>query len=178
MMRKTMKILHTVGSCGMLGAVVAAMILLALPMGQGIDSYVQTRVAVAALSDYILLPSLGAVIFSGLIAMAVHMPYLQKGWVLVKAAFGIIVFKGTLHLVGAHGAYADVLTAEQAAGRLGWEDATGALPHEWALLWTMLALGVANIVLGVWRPNFERAKQKRATRLTVAEAPSETRRAA
>ena len=40
----------------------------------------------------------------------------------------------------------------------------GALPYEAAMLWGMLALSVANIVLGVWRPRFVKQQAKSAQR--------------
>ncbi len=166
-LRRTLKILHTLASCGMVGALAGALVLLNFAPQDTPAAYVDMRQAVAALSDYVLLPSLATVIVSGLLAMAVHVPYLNKGWVLAKAALGIVVFKGGLHVVGAHSAYADRLLGEVAAGaELPPEALMGALPYEAAALWGMLALAVVNIVLGVWRPKFirDRASATRSKR--------------
>jgi len=156
-LRRTLKLLHTLGSCGMVGALAGALVLLHFAPQEGAAAFSDMRRSVAALSDYILLPSLALVIVSGLLAMAVHIPYLNKGWAFAKAALGIVVFKGGLHVSGAHSAYAERI-ADVVAGGMTLSPAlmAGALPYETALLWSMLALSVANIILGVWRPRFVR----------------------
>ena len=162
-MRKTLKILHTVGSCGMLGALVAALVLIYLMPTPTDAAFADMRSAIALFSSYILLPSLGIVLVSGLLAMAAHPPYLSKGWALLKAGFGIIVFKGTLHLVGAHDDYAGQLNALVAEGTaLPTTALNGALAYENLMIWTLLWLSIANVVVGVWRPRFVKESRKRA----------------
>lgn len=158
-MRKTLKILHTVGSCGMVGALVAALVLIAFAPQASVAAYADMRQSIAHLSSYILLPSLGIVIVSGLLAMAAHAPYCDKGWALVKAGFGVIVFKGGLHIVSGH-EEAATHAADAAAQGLSMAEAmaNGALAHEGLMLWTMLIIAIANIVLGVWRPRFSARK--------------------
>ena len=163
-LRRTLKILHTLASCGMVGALAGALVLLSFAPQDNLAAFADMRRSVAVLSEYILLPSLAAVVVSGLLAMAVHIPYLNKGWALAKAALGIVVFKGGLHVTGAHTAYAERIGDAAANGeRLVPGMLSGALPYEEALLWGMLALSVANVVLGVWRPKFVR-DQSRAGR--------------
>lgn len=173
-MRKTLKILHTVGSCGMVGALAGALILMALAPQESQRAYVDMRVSVAALSDYILLPSLGIVLVSGLLAMAAHTPYLSKGWVLVKAAFGIIMFKGVLHIVGAQSHYAEQLVIEANGGvTLSPDRMQGALAYEGGMLWTMLILSILNIVIGVWRPRFSKTtRSSTSVRKAASAAPA------
>jgi uncharacterized membrane protein len=174
MLRKAVKILHTVGACGMVGAMVGALALIAFAPQETPRAYADMRLSVAVLADYILLPSLGITLVSGLVSMAVHTPYLSKGWALVKAAFGIIMFKGVLHLVGAMGQYAEELDAAltavnaEAAG-----PPAGALAHEGLLLWTMLVLSVANIVFGVWRPRLAWPTAAQSDRVAEPSAAAE-----
>ena len=54
-----------------------------------------------AISDWVLLPSLAVALVSGLVSMVVHRPFLDKGWVWIKAGLGILMFKGTLTIVSA-----------------------------------------------------------------------------
>lgn len=175
-MRKTLKILHTIGACGMIGALVAALVLIYFAPVTSDASFAEMRTSIALFSNYILLPSLGIVLVSGLFAMAAHTPYMNKGWVLLKAGFGIIVFKGTLHLIGAHDDYATQLTAAVAEGRVLPATALdGALAHENLMIWTLLILSVANVVVGVWRPKFIREKTlRRGPRAVVAEETAQT----
>ena len=160
-LRRTLKNLHTLASCGMVGALAGALVLLHFAPQDSADAFSDMRRSIAALSDYILLPSLALVIVSGLLAMAVHIPYLNKGWALAKAGLGIVVFKGGLHVTGAHSAYAErIATAVADNVPLTPALRAGALPYEQALLLGMLALAAANIVLGVWRPRFVRGKAR------------------
>jgi hypothetical protein len=162
--RRVTKILHTIGSCGFVGAAAAAIVLISLREHPDLAALADTRLGIALISQYILLPSLAVVIVSGLLAMALHKPYLNKGWAWAKAASGILVFKGGLHVVGAQTDHAETLQALVDAGETrAVEAVTLALPHEWGLLWAMLFLAAANIVLGVWRPRFgsSRAPVKR-----------------
>lgn len=155
-MRKAVKILHTLGSCGLVGALLGAVALMAFAPQDTPEAYLQMRQSVAALSDYILLPSIGLVLASGLLSMVVHTPYMNKGWALAKAGLGILMFKGGLHIVGAHGDHAATIEKAMAAGPVPPEALNGALPYEGLMMGTILAVSLANIVLGVWRPKFVR----------------------
>lgn len=159
--RRTTKILHTLAACGFVGAVATGIILLSFVEHAGFADLAKTRHAIALVSRYLLLPSLAVVIVSGLLAMVLHKPYMNKGWAWAKAASGILVFKGGLHLVGAQTDHAEKLLDIVAAGESrAIDSATLALPHELGLLWVVLCLAVANIVLGVWRPNFGKPRSK------------------
>ncbi len=151
----------------MVGALVGAIILLEFVPQETPQSYADMRRSLAILGDYMLLPSLGLVLVSGVLAIAATPAYINKGWALAKAFFGIIMFKGGLHVVGAHSHYADQLASRLEAGEvIPATDLAGALPYEDLLLWTMLVLSVANIVLAIWRPRFSR-KESRQTRDAV-----------
>lgn len=170
-MRKILKSLHTIGSCGMIGALVAALVLIYLAPTPTDLAFVEIRASIALLSNVVLLPSLGIVLVSGLLAMAAHPPYMNKGWALLKAGFGIIVFKGTLHLVGAHDDYARQLQDAVSEGIALQPNALdGALAYENTMIWTLLILALANVVVGVWRPRFIREKAKKPAKKDRLEA--------
>lgn len=172
--RKTLKILHTLASCGIIGGLAAYMLLLTVAPQETPAAYADVRETIAAISNWILLPSLAVVLVSGLFAMAAHGPYLEKRWVWLKAASGILMFKGVLTIVGAKADHAAVLAREVAAGTATPEALQNALTYEWPTLWVMMILSVANVVLGVWRPKLAAAAKARAARpkpvAAVAEA--------
>ncbi len=158
-LRKTLKILHTLAACGLIGGLLGYMVLLAwAPQGTP-AAYADLRQSIAALSSYILVPSLAVALISGLLSMAVHQPYLDKRWAWVKAAMGIIMFKGVLTIAGFKAGPAADLARRIAEG----EDAVARLDeviaYEWSALVVILALSVANVVLGVWRPRLERRQE-------------------
>ncbi len=160
-MRKALKILHTLAAAGLIGGLAAYMILLvAAPQGTP-AAYADLRVAIAALSNYLLLPSLAVVLVSGIFSMVVHDPYLHKGWAWLKAASGILMFKGILTIVGAKADYAASVAPRIAEGEVAAEVLERALAYEWITLVVMLGLSAANVVLGVWRPKLGRAEARR-----------------
>lgn len=150
--RKTMKIVHTLASAAMIGGLAAYMILLVYAPQDTPEAYAQLRASIAALSTYLLLPSLAIVVLSGLLSMIIHKPFMDKGWVWLKALTGILMFKGVLTIVAAKADYAASVSTRIANGEATAEVLDRALAHEWATLVVVLAISVANVVLGVWRP--------------------------
>lgn len=151
-MRKPLKFLHTLAACGIVGPLLAYMILpMKAPQGSAAQ-YADMRASIDANCDYILMPSLGIALISGLLSMAVHKPFQEFMWVWIKALLGISMFEATLAIVNAKAEYAVKLSAEIAAGA----DKADALASEWTTLWAILAISFAIIVLGVWRPMFRR----------------------
>ncbi|MCR9122010.1 MAG: DUF2269 domain-containing protein [Phyllobacteriaceae bacterium] len=155
-MRKTLKILHTIAACGLIGGLAAHMVLLLVAQPETPGSYSALRQAIAAISDYVLVPSLAIALVSGLLSMAVHKPFIDKGWVLLKAAMGILMFKGVLTVIAAQADHAATVAERVASGEAGSELLERAVAYEWAALWTVMALSAANVVLGVWRPRLSR----------------------
>ena len=156
--RKTLKIAHSVASAGLIGGLGCAMVLLSVGETASVAGYAELRASLAAISKWVLIPSMGLAVVSGLFAMVVHQPFTQMGWAWAKAALGILMFKGVLHvdgLVADHAAAVSRRIAEGAAEAAVLREAVG---HEWGMLWVVMALSVANVVLGVWRP------RKRAAR--------------
>lgn len=176
-MRKILKILHTLAACGLIGGLLGYMILLVFAPQQTPAAYADMRVSIAAISNYILMPSLLIALVSGLLSMVVHQPYLNKRWVWFKAAMGILMFKGVLTVVGAKADHAAVLARKIADGEAPAELLQSAVSQEWYTLGTVMALSVANVILGVWRPRLQRresARRSRTTAPTANIAPAES----
>lgn len=168
--RKLMKFLHTLGSVGVTGALVAMMILLAmLPAPEGLEGatlteYATLRRAIAGVSEWLLFPSLGMVLVSGLLAIALNRAFHDVGWVWLKLLLGVSVFEGTL--IGVHGP-ATHLSERARAALAGEVDPTvlaTPIHNEWGAMTVILVVALVNIVLGVWRPRFTRLPSSRSTR--------------
>jgi hypothetical protein len=161
-MRQTLKILHTLTACGLIGGLGCYMVLLVMAPQETPAAYADLRQAIAAISNYLLLPSLALALVSGLLTMVAHRPFLDQGWAWLKAAMGLLMFKGVLTIVGAKADYAAVVTRKIANGEPVNGTLEAALAHEWATLGLVMALSIANVVLGVWRPRLMRGSQPRA----------------
>jgi hypothetical protein len=151
-MRKLLKFVHEVGSAGMIGAVVANLVLIAHSRGAPPREYAEARQAIDLVARWLLLPSLAAVLLSGVLAIAVTRAFHNAGWAWVKALLGVSMLEGTLGgIIGpAHDAAA---LAEKAARGEGDSSALAdVLRHERGVLWLILFLSLVNIVLAVWRP--------------------------
>ncbi len=155
-MKQCLKFLHELAAIGVLGALAAHLILVASAPELSLAEYAALRAGVAAIAKYLLLPSLMAVLVSGLLAMAAHRPFLDMRWVWIKAALGIVMFEGTLGAVQSTAARAAELAARAAAGSGDPSLLAEILRREWIGLWTIVALALANIALAVWRPRFSR----------------------
>jgi succinate dehydrogenase/fumarate reductase cytochrome b subunit len=155
-MRKSLKILHSLSACGLIGGLAAHMVLLVAAQAETPDAYSALRQAIAAISNYVLVPSLAVALVTGLLSMAVHKPFIDKGWVLLKAATGIVMFKGVLTVIAAQADHAARVAERVASGEVEASLLASAIAYEWAALWTVMALSVANVVLGVWRPRLSR----------------------
>jgi hypothetical protein len=151
-MRVTLKIVHTLAACGLIGGLGAYMLMLTFaPQGTPAD-YADLRETIKAICDYLLLPSLALALVSGLLAMVVHHPFQEKGWVWVKAATGILMFKGVLTIVSAKAGHAAEMSRRIAEGTAPEGALDQLIALEWGTLWAVMAISVANVVLGVWRP--------------------------
>lgn len=155
-MRKTVKILHSITAGGLVGGLACYAILLAMAPQGTPAAYADLRQSITVVSDYVLLPSLAVALVSGLLSMVVHRPFLDKGWVWIKALLGILMFKGTLTIVSAKADYAATMAARMAAGEAPPDALAGMIRLEWGTLAVVGAIAVANVVLGVWRPKLMR----------------------
>jgi hypothetical protein len=154
-MRKLLKILHTIGSCGLIGGLAGYMAIWAFAPQETAADFAAARLIIGVLGNFLLIPSLGVCLVTGLLAMAVHRPFQERRWVWVKAALGIGMFEGTMGLVQSKADYAARVSTELAdkgAASTGSDVASG-----WPLLTFVMALAILNVVLGVWRPALRRS---------------------
>ena len=158
MTRKSIKFLHTMGSIGYLGAILALAVLHGLlPAPSELQEFATLRIAMGAIAEWILLPSIGIVLVSGLFAIAATPAYQSAGWVGVKLATGILVFEGTLVYVQAPMERAALQARAALEGEVSVAELAAPLPAEWGSFWVLGAVAVLNVVLGVWRPRFRKS---------------------
>jgi uncharacterized membrane protein len=144
-----MKFLHTLGAAGFMGGLgaVAVVLILASPAG-GPGSDGALNDALARIAAWIIGPSMVVTVIAGLLGIAVHPGFHNAGWVWAKAATGVLIFEGGLHVMG---------PLQEAAKRgpgphPGGAAAATLLAGEVNTLWLLLAVSAVNVALGVWRP--------------------------
>lgn len=158
--RRAFKILHEVGSAGVIGAFATLLVLVitAPSPTESLSAYATTRLQIATVSKWVLTPSLLAVLVSGLGAMALNPGYHDAGWAWLKALTGLAMFEGTLLTVDASARRAaEWASAALQSGVIDLATLEPLLRRERGGLWALLAIALANVVLGVWRPRFRRA---------------------
>ncbi len=153
---KLLKTLHEIGAVGVGGSLAACIVLVATAPTRSLIGYAAVRQGIAAVTQWLLVPSLALVLVSGLLALAITQAYHSAGWAWAKALLGIGMFEGTLLTIDASARKAAALSALAATG--GGDPALLAevIRTERGGLWFLLALSLANIVLAVWRPRFGR----------------------
>jgi uncharacterized membrane protein len=160
--RKTLKFLHTLGAIGYAGAAAALLVLHAqLPAPEELERFATLRLAMGAIAQFILLPSIAVVLVSGLLAMAFNPAFHNAGWVWLKLIFGVLVFEGTLVSVQAPMQRAALQAEDALTGNVPVAELAAPLGPEWGSLWVVLLLAVFNVVLGVWRPRGRRREALR-----------------
>lgn len=169
---KLLKFLHTLSAAGLTGGLGCYMVLLAYAPQDTPAAYADLRQTIAVISNYILIPSLAIALVSGLLAMAAHTPFMEKGWAWVKTAMGLLMFKGVLTVVGAKADHAASVSRKIAEGEEVKVVLEKALAYEWGTLWVVMALTVANIILGVWRPRLSRPSKPSPASRVETETPS------
>ena len=159
-MRKPLKFLHTLAAIGMIGALAAHIILLTLmPEPSSLAEYAALRQGIGAIARWLLLPSLGVVLVSGLLAMAFSGNYYNAGWAWLKLGLGVITFEGTLLTVQGPAIRAAEASARALDGSLDPAEIESMVRGEWGSLWVILAIAVVNVLLAIWRPRFTRDAQ-------------------
>jgi hypothetical protein len=154
-MRRTIKFFHTVSSAGVIGGIVVYLMLLVhSPDATDIAAFNQNRQQIALVSHWLILPSMGIILISGLLSIAVHRPFLEARWVWAKALSGILVFEATLTSVDGPAQNAAKVSAAAIAGKIDVSDLATKIHDHTGGLYILLGLAVANIVLGIWRPRF------------------------
>jgi hypothetical protein len=154
MLSKLLKSLHELGAVGVVGSLAACLVLVATAPTHSAVGYAAVRESIAALAKWLLVPSLGIVLVSGLLAIAANRAFHNAVWAWVKALLGVSMFEGTL-LTSARRA-AD-LSALAASGHADPAQLAEVVRTEWGGLWLLISLSVANILLAVWRPRLGRS---------------------
>ena len=149
---KFLKVLHTVGAVRTLGSLTTCLVLVMTAPTAPLSAYAATRIGIAAVARLLLVPSLAMVLLSGLLAMVANRNYIDATWAWIKALLGLTMFEGTLVSVGASARRAAELATLAAGGSPDPVALGEVLRTERGGLWLMIALSLANIVLGVWRP--------------------------
>lgn len=163
-MRRFLKLVHELGSVGLMGAVLAHMVLSYRAEGLPPVEYSAMRQAILAIAQYLLVPSLLLVLLSGLVAMALHRGFHDAGWAWVKLATTAVILEGTLLGVSAPATTAAEVAAEIAAGDTTNLAMLGDIVrHERGGLWVIAFLSVVNIAFAVWRPRLRRKRRGEAS---------------
>jgi hypothetical protein len=153
-----LKFLHTLAAAALTGAIAAlAVVVILAPTLIGTASDRPIMLAMAKIAAWIVGPSLVATVVTGLLAMVANPAFYEAGWVWAKAATGLALLEGGLRVIG---------PLQDEAKRAGSTLAGGATPADIArllaseenTLWLLLAVSVANIALGVWRPRFPKIR--------------------
>jgi hypothetical protein len=141
------------GAIGLMGAMASLLVMMSLaPAPLSLAAKAAVMGAMADIATWIVLPSLALTLISGLLAIAVTPGFHDAGWAWAKAATGILIFEG---------GFFDVLGPIQSAGQTSASALAGQVdPATLALsfgaernnLWVLLAVCLANVALGVWRP--------------------------
>jgi hypothetical protein len=158
-LRRLIKILHEIGAIGVMGSLAACLVLVLKGPAHPLAAYAAVRQSIAAISQWLLLPSLFIVLVSGLLAIAVTSAFQNAAWVWVKALLGISMFEGTLVIINSSARRASELAALAVGGQGDAAQLAQVLRTEWGGLWLLLGLSLVNVVLAVWRPRIYRVSQ-------------------
>ncbi len=152
MINRLLKALHEVGAVGVMGSLATVLLLSSTAPTDSLAGYAAVRRGIALISQWLLVPSLGLTLVSGLLAIAATPAYQNAAWAWVKALFGIGMFEGILVTVGGSARRAADLSALAATGQGDPALLAQVLRTERGALWLMLSLSLLNIILAVWRP--------------------------
>jgi hypothetical protein len=156
--RRAMKFAHTMGAIGLMGAMACLVVMLLwLPPTTSLNSYADMRGAMAAITAWVFMPSLGLTLIAGLLAIALNPAFHNAGWAWVKAASGILIFEGGLVSVMGPMEHEAKLAADVIAGTAQASLLGQSLRPEEMTLWILLGVSVFNVVFGIWRPRITRA---------------------
>ena len=86
--------------------------------------------------------------------MVAHRPFLDTRWAWFKALLGLSMFEATFAIVQSKATTAAVESGNVISGESQPGALANALSNEWWSLGAIMALSIAQIVLGVWRPRF------------------------
>lgn len=151
--RLGMKAAHELATIGFGGGLLACLVINGTADRASPASFAAARQLFAVVAQYVLVPSMGVVVVSGLLALAATRGYLRARWAWVKALLGLSLFEATFLVVGSASRQTDLTAALAAADTTAADALLRAERHTLVLL---LVLSVANVVLAVWRPRLGR----------------------
>ena len=143
------KALHEIGGIAFGGALLACLVINLAADRAAAAEFAAARQLFAAIARYVLIPSMGLVVVSGLFALAATRGYMGARWAWVKALLGLGLFEATLLVVGSSTRH-DELAGAIAAGNAAVVESL-LRAERWTLL-LLLAIGVVNVLLAVFRP--------------------------
>lgn len=157
-MRRFIKFLHTVSGAGLTGGLAAyMMVLVNAPDITALSEYAALRTALAVVSKWLLLPAMVIAVTSGLMALVVHHPFQNAGWVWLKALSGLLLFEATLASIDGPAQRAAKAASASLDGELSPAQLANLVHNEWTAWWILLAICVANVALAIWRPRLVRS---------------------
>ena len=172
--RRSVKFLHTFTGLGLVGGLAAYMLVLwAGPPVTSLSEYAAMRTSLAAVSKWLIMPSMLGVIVSGLIAMALNFSYMEAPWAWLKLLSGVLVFEGSLGGIDGPAQATALLSARALAGEVDAAALAAGVKDEWIAFWTLLFLSAANIALATWRPKFKRRRRPDGPRNSDSDKESE-----
>ena len=156
-MRRFLKFLHTIGAIGLMGAMASLIVLMTVaPPPTSLAGYALMRGAMAAIATWIFFPSLALTLIAGLLAIAINRGYHNAGWAWAKLATGVLIFEGGFVYVLGPIQEEAKRSASAVAGQMDPATLSGSYGAERGTLWVLLAVAMANVVLGIWRPRLTR----------------------
>ncbi len=141
------KTLHDVASITFGGALAACLVINQMASRESVAEFAAARQTLAVIAQYLLVPSMGVVVLSGLLALAATRAYMNAGWAWLKALLGLAVFEAALVVVGSKEKQAAIVAAFPDPDLLNT-----LLRSERNTLWLLVVLCIINVVLAVWRP--------------------------
>lgn len=145
------KTLHDVASITFGGALAACLVINQVASRESAAEFAAARQSLTVIAQYLLVPSMGVVVLSGLLALAATRAYMNAGWAWIKALLGLAVFEATLVVVGSKDKQAAIIAAFPDPAALDV-----LLRSERNTLWLLVVLCIINVVLAVWRPRLSR----------------------
>jgi hypothetical protein len=140
-----------------MGSMATLLVLLSvLPPSSSLAEYASFRAAMGSIATWILFPSLGVTLISGLIAIAYSRAYHSAGWAWAKALSGILLFESGF--VGVLGPMQEEArrSAAALAGQVDPATLAASLTAERNTLWILIAVAAFNVAFGIWRPRLTR----------------------
>jgi hypothetical protein len=143
------KTVHDVASIGFGGALAACLVINLTANLSAPVEFLAARQIFGSIARYVLVPAMGVMAVSGLIALGATRAYRDSGWAWLKALLGLNVVVATLLVAGSAGNHGEMVAAAQAADLATLHQM---LRSERITLWLLVVLVVVNVVLAVWRP--------------------------